>query len=280
MVDAFYAQNDQFQIIQNDDISFDTDRKSIQLFPDSTKIISNSFDVDFPDVVQAVAYYYGTPGSISTCETWSILIWQEWGPTEVSHDEVYFPGNPPDSIPGPTTRNLPAILLGTVPSGTDYIDVRVNLTQTVTPPLFLNTMSPLPFFQEGQWTGLPGGSCPVELSYNLIRMFNIVLIGTSVYLHRYQSVFNANTGYNTSMGGAPEIDINGNQSDGWSTWGNLNVSGPQPKSRANPGVRIQLKPASASQKRPGGADHCNFTSFPNLRSRYQGSIIIHPGRYS
>jgi hypothetical protein len=74
MVDATYIDNDRLQVIQNSDISFDTNRPSITLFPDSARIVQTR-TITFPSPVQARAYYRNVSGG-TVCELWSTLISQ------------------------------------------------------------------------------------------------------------------------------------------------------------------------------------------------------------
>lgn len=179
MVDAFYADSDRFQVINDDDISFDSNRPSIQLLPESS-MVSVSMDVTFPNLLSGPAYLQRTYGATPYCESWSALVPQEWGPDEVNFN--------PGFVFDVATRNLPETLIGSVPSGTDYIDVRARMTRTTSPPVFMQQHPPLVMFQEGQWIGLPGGSCPCEYFVPLARHFDIELRGTSLYLRRFQSV--------------------------------------------------------------------------------------------
>lgn len=134
MLSGFFLDNNHFQVIRNDDVSFDTDRPSVELFPANTQIVKSGFQIEFPGFFQAYAYYRAAPSGFSECELWTTVFWQEWGPDEAFHNEEYFPGAPQNSTPGPTTRNLPRILLGYVPAETNFLDVRVKLTRTTTPP--------------------------------------------------------------------------------------------------------------------------------------------------
>lgn len=196
MVDAFYADNNGFRVINDDEISFDSTRPSIQLLPESSKL-SISHTVTFPTLLSGPAYLQRTYGTTPYCESWSALMPQEWGPDETD----YSPTDSGSSLEI-ATRNLPETFLGTVPAGTDYIDVRAKMTRTQTPPSFMQQHPPQVMFKEGEWIGLPGGSCPCEYFVPLARHFDIELRGTSLYLRRFQSV--RDNGVNFSWGSGPQ----------------------------------------------------------------------------
>lgn len=196
MVDAFYADNNGFRVINDDEISFDSTRPSIQLLPESSKL-SISHTVTFPTLLSGPAYLQRTYGTTPYCESWSALMPQEWGPDETD----YSPTDSGSSLET-ATRNLPETFLGTVPAGTDYIDVRAKMTRTQTPPSFMQQHPPQVMFKEGEWIGLPGGSCPCEYFVPLARHFDIDLRGTSLYLRRFQSV--RDNGVNFSWGSSPQ----------------------------------------------------------------------------
>lgn len=129
MVDAFYADNNRIQVVNSNDISFDSSRPSIQLLPESSKLTLNR-TVTFPNLLSVPGYFqvtYGAPGA--GCDSWSSLVPQEWGPDEGNTNPQSI-----SSYGGPATRNLPEEYIGSVPSGTDYIDVRARMTRTVAPP--------------------------------------------------------------------------------------------------------------------------------------------------
>lgn len=286
MVDATYIDNNRVQIIKDDDIAFDTNRPSVVLFPDGYNISINR-NIDFPSPIQNNAYYRAArgTGSLTKCELWSTLIWQEWGPNEPVWNERYFSQTGVQDRNGPTTRPLPRDLIATVPSGTNYIDVRLKLTRTKTPANFAGTEPPILFFPQNEWITSPGGSFPTEYFFPLARHFDIVLEGTNVYLDRYQSVANANNV--NAPGNHPQRDISNNQS-GWNSDGvagaNTNSDGTSrnelnPKSNYYLASLIQIKDYSANgTKRPGGSNACTG-NFPDLQSIYNADIVITPGIY-
>jgi hypothetical protein len=286
MVDATYIDNGRLQIVQNSDISFDTDRPSITLFPDSYRIVQTR-TITFPSLLQARAYYRAAYGGGAVCELWSTLFWQEWGPDEGHHNENWFPANPSASIPGPTTRNLPREYIGSVPAAANHLDIRVKLNRTTTPPAFLGISPPVIIPPVNQEITLPGGSCPLETFGLMKRMFNIVRIGNDIYLERYQSVVNSNT--DSGPGGHAQSNISVNQS-GWNsssqkwhsatTWSDGTPIGSlSPRSNTELAILlVQKGPLPSGQnRRPGGSDPCNQTAWPDLTSIYSADIKITPG---
>ena len=269
MVDAFIADNDEFQVIRNDKIAFDTNAPSVQMLPPSTEI-SVTRNIVFPDLVQAPAYRQNaqTIGGLTStqCESWSGILPQEWGPDEPNVSPV-FPST------APIQRNLPQELIGTVPSGTTYIDVLIRLTRTTTPPTFLTISSPIMWAPNGQWIQLRGGSCPMEYFVPLVRHCDFVLDGTNVYLRRYQSV-RANDFEMDETGG--------NAYNSWYTqyygnYANANVL------RAIPVVLLDIKGFSGTgNKLPSwGTSPTNSCSWSLLdySSVYSADIRIRPGIY-
>lgn len=288
MVDATYIDNDRIQIVQNDDISFDTARPSIALFPDSSRIVQTR-TITFPSLLQARAYYRAAYGGGAVCELWSTLFWQEWGPDESHHNEIWYINAPGSSIPGPTTRNLPREYVGSVPAESNYLDIRVTLNRTITPPAFLGISPPVVIPPQGQQITLPGGSCPLETFGGMKRMFNVVRIGNDIYIERYQSVVNSNT--DNAPDGNPQRNISTNQS-GWNSesqnsysatsWSDgTNFSAMNPRSNTELAVlMVQKGPLPSGQnRRPSGADPCSQAAWPDLTSVYSCSLVITPGRY-
>lgn len=272
MVDAFYADSDRFQVINDDDISFDSSRPSIQLLPESS-MVSVSRNVTFPTLLASIAYLQRSYGSTPYCESWSALMEQEWGPDEVDADPPWTSNGQAHTI----TRNLPEEFIGSVPSGTDYIDIRARITRTQSPPPFMQQNPPLVMFAEGQWVGLPGGSCPCEYFGGMARHFDIELRGTSLYLRRFQSV--AFTGQKFDWSGDPVNTF------GWKT----SFSTPYvpytgaPAIDATPAVLIQSLGGNINVNRRApwawnSTGACS-TAQPDYTSIYSCEFQIRPGRY-
>jgi len=275
MVDYFEAESGQILVIKNDDIAFDTDRPSINLFEDSTKI-TYSGGIDFPDLFSTTIYLNRSTGGTTYCESYSALIRQEWGPNEVDLNETTATGSVP------TTRNLPRTLLGSVPADTDYLDVRANLSRTIIPPPFFTMYPPVVLFKEGAEIDLKGGSCPCEVFQPLIRHFDIVRVGNDIYLERFQSVnWKGNFTHVNAAMSHPWISP-GTQS-GWSNWFRGNGEWSTIRSDgAQLAVRLDSKgPDLSGNKRPPwlttpGTNPCACPGYgtvaANFRSFYSGTV--------
>jgi hypothetical protein len=145
------------------------------LIPGAALLLSG-YSISFPDLWSGIIYQQTRQGpdifgnDTFGCSTWIGIVAQEWGPAE------------------PSPRNLPDIVLGTVPVGTDYIDCWVNLTRTVNPANIFD-LQLSSNFPQGKWVKLEGGSCYIEQFGGVSRLFEIILSGTNVVLRRYQSAF-------------------------------------------------------------------------------------------
>lgn len=184
MVDSIEMANDRIKIVRNDKVAFDTQAPSLHLFPAAK--LASSMSLVFPDLLSGLLYNsYNSSQSVSACESWSCLLAQEWA-YNVSDYNAISNANFPNDLT--SYRNLPQQSLGTVPAGTEFLDVRVRLTKTKLGPIYFNNFRAFQFAPDGQWISLQGGSCPVEMLAYMMRHFDIVLEGTNVYLRRYQSV--------------------------------------------------------------------------------------------
>lgn len=157
--------------------ALDTRAPMIALVPAGTLTLTG-YSITFPDFWKGTIYMQTRQdviiGGVKVnedhgCSTWVGLVEQEWGPAE------------------PSPRTLPDITLGSVPAGTDYLEIWVNLTRTVTPAKLLD-LTLASHFPEGEWVKLDGTSCVIEELMGVARQFEFVLDGTSVKLRRYQSV--------------------------------------------------------------------------------------------
>ena len=235
MVDFFDATAGMIEVVRSDLTAFDTRLPSLQLFPDY-KLTLSGVGIVFPNMLSSIVYRHGAQvGGASVCETWSGLLPQEWGPdhADFSPTDVQFFGNQS----APPTRNLPRTALGSVPAGTDFIDVRAKIVRTVAPPTFKRISPPLLMFPEGQWFHLVSGSCTCEYFAPLVRHFDIRLIGTTVYLDRYQS--SRNEGQTTNSTGGNTNGVNSTQiGTAWATMPMLRPTGQPTASSTNRRARV------------------------------------------
>ena len=239
----------------------------------------NNFQIVFPSLIQSTAYYFNANGA-GRCALWSTLIWQEWGPDEPNYNELYYPANPGNSPrKDATRRTLPQELLGTVPAASNYLDIRVRLRRTKTPPNFLQQTPPIMFMPENQWINLPGGSCPTEYFAPMVRLFEIVRTGNNIHLRRFQSVRNSQDGYDVAPDGNPQRNLAVNES-GWNSNAySTNSEGLNPSTELEPRSNTQVA-YLINQRSPGGrpnnSNQC-AGNFPDLGSTYSADIIITPG---
>lgn len=275
MVDSFEAENDRFRVIRSDKIAFDTDAPSFQLF--DTGRLQFTTTVTFPDLLSNLFYFSGEYSSIPVnqtyCESWSALYAQEWGPNE---PDVSPTGGSTSSI----QRNLPRTYLGSVPAGTNHLNIRARLRQTKSAPAFFGDEVPRVYMPYNQWINLIGGSCTCEgLGTSMKRHFDIVQIGNDIYLERYQSVNNLGVAFASST--------NAN-ARGWIT--NLASAGAASGAYDNApiglgihAVRLDSKgpDATGSKRAPwasASSNACSTASDLDYESIYSVDLDIQPGR--
>lgn len=247
--------------------SFNTANPMMILNPNAAINLS-SYSVVFPDFWKGVIYVQTRqsdpgppfPTDDHGCWTMTSPIPQEWGPSE------------------PAPNDLPPAVIGTVPSGTQYLEVWVNITRTVTPANWLD----IPFsdsWPAGEWVKLEGGSCLVEQAPFCRRLFEVVLEGTNVVLKRYQSVQSG--GWSRSNPGAS----NGNETFFYPGTNAPSVTG---LIDANFGAIIDQKYSAFQTHRPAGKEAGSSNNVPcsmdvtgkSFASTWTGSIRVIPGRMS
>lgn len=195
----------------------------------------------------------------------------------------------------PEETVLAAIDIGTVPSGANYLDVRVKLDRLKAPYNFRD--QPVPSLIPNAWVSLPGGSCMVEATEIWRRSFDIVLAGNTVQLVRRQSVIQP--GPEPTSGTPPErnswLPRAGAGGDPWGQssyqgWGWISGNTFAGTYRAgHPAALIQQKPPSANTgmggdtpayggKHPRRFNSCSIdNSAHDFSSTYTGQIVIRPG---
>lgn len=247
-------------------VAFNSANPHAQLNP-LAKIELSSVDITFPTFWGGVIYQqtretvdnHPFPSyDIHGCWTMFSPVPQEWGPSAAA------------------PHNLANVVLGSVPAGTQYLEVWVNLTQVQVPSNWLD----IPFsssFPAGQWVKLEGGSCLIEEPPGYKRLFEIVLVGTNVVLRRYQSA-----------GGGGWTRSNPGGTAGNQTFFYEGTNAPNSASAdANFGVVIDSKsgPVNTTHRPPGkengsgNNDACSMnTSGISFASTWRGPIRIIPGR--
>lgn len=263
----------------SDNLIWSSDRPPVNLLPESSWITTTQ-SIAFPDFTKFANYAYqrvspssGNPppwalsGSGDACQTITMIAeLQEWNGEEIT--------------------------LGSVPNGTNYIDVRVNLTQTKAPSAFLEQAVP-PLIAPGQWVHLPGGSGLIEATTIWRRLFTIALVGTSVVLRRKQTTAAIPASAASRYGGIySNAGINGNAgivSDraGWGWVASDGAGWVGSQRNGHPAALIQVGQFSANNgastptagaKHPTRERRCSVNiNAHDFSSTYSGTIVIRPG---
>lgn len=263
----------------SNNLIWSSDRPPVNLLPESSWITSG-LSVAFPDFSKFANYAYqrvspssGNPppwalsGSGDACQTITMIDpLQEW--------------------------NGPEITIGTIPSGANYIDVRVNMVQSKAPTTFLDQSVPS-LISPGQWVHLPGGSCLIEATTIWRRLFTIALVGTTVVLRRKQTTAAIPANAVARYGGIySNAGINGNAgivSDraGWGWVANDGAGWVGSQRNGHPAALIQVGQFSANNgastptagaKHPTRERRCSVnTAVHDFSSTYSGTIVIRPG---
>lgn len=231
-------------IFENDDghLIWSSELRPVNLLPDEYAITLTDYEIEFPDF--AKRWWYGH-------NSWSGPFSAEDGCTSIMSLR---PGDYP----------LPDINLGPVPTGVNYVDVRVNLTRTVNPANIGDISAP-PELAPGQWVHLPGASCMVEAFASYARMFWFEIVSGNLVLKRKQT---ANRVPGLLAPPQPTWQAGGGDS--------ASVSGPYCLMQSKVGTWTSGSPPRAL----GGSDACRIdVNHPDFstRSVYKGAITIRPG---
>lgn len=234
-----------------------SDGKLVHLIP-SAKIEllgGSALSLTWPDFQKGIAYRFDIgapppPPQTAYCVSFATRAGGTWGPGEAN--------------------NLDAIALGTVPSGTDYLDVRAKVTRTSAPSARFGNV-PVVQCKEGEWIDLPGGACPLEggdAFYH--RGFIVVRSGTAVSLERRQTI-------DDSVKAIYTVD----QDQGVTHHPTFIYSG-SAGNRGEPMAIIQHKPSNDGgnvNKNQTGVNACSVSDPTNFGAVYSTELIITPGRY-
>lgn len=222
----------------------------------SSAKLTKSLSISFPHIPGGNFYATGKSSGSgfdqSSCASFQTIYPGEWGPTRSG------------------AFNLPDILLGTLPTGANMLDVTVNLTQTKQPSPYLGIDEPT-FIQEGVPIALRGSSCQLEGFGPVRRMIDIMIIGTGIYLRRYQSILNSGDPDIWLSGNTDEGDLGGFKS-GWTYGGNPNAQFAALIEAKGPGGNIN--------KYRNGSNACSVVPTANFSSIWTGTAVIIPGRYN
>jgi len=230
-------------------IVWNTDRAPVNLLPEDAWIVLPNYQIQFPDFEKRIAYAYSRYGQVGfaqeACQTWITLLPGEWGPGR--------------------QHNIPGVVLGTVPQGVNYIDVRVQMSRTSSAPTYAELS--VPTLLPTQETLLQGGSCLVESCGGWRRLFEIVLVGQNIVLNRYQSTHQFDWMFWSSNV----------ESTGWTHTGGSGSQNAQAFA-----ARIDIKTGGGApptfRRYRGASDQCSVnTNARNFASTYTGTITIRPG---
>lgn len=229
-----------------------SDGPPVNLLPEADWL-TGPLTVAFPDFVKRNAYYVGNPatGTGTFCMSAITAIPGDWGPA------------------GAGVYNLPDIVLGSVPAGVNYLDVRVTLARTKNPSGFMAFSVPS-LIPAGE-NYLPGGSCQCEWVSLWRRLFEIVLVGQDVVLRRYQSLANNGQSFDWLSGNSDKIDTGAIRS-GWTYGGGSSASIGTAVAIRDRKIRVE---SPANKDRATGA--CSTADNTNYASTFAGSFKIRPG---
>lgn len=237
---------------ESDNLVWADNIKPINLLPDEFTI-NATIDMVFPNMVTSFNHVRSLVHStlldmdLVACTSWGIIQTNlEWGPDE--------------SAP----YTLSDQILGTVPFGVNYLDVRVGLIRTVSPGSYLNVAIDNELPEEE--TFLPGGSMRLEDTPSWRRSAWIGLSGTNVVLKKWQSV---------GTGGII-AEISDTRTPGGSGWYSPVNSGTWVLGslQAQQTEHVWTNNGNSSRYVDG---HCLPGTIPTWGARWQGYATIRPG---
>jgi hypothetical protein len=251
LADRIEFDGDHIQVLNSaNELIWRDDIRPINLLPDAFTI-NATLDIQMPNMTTSFSHIASLVNSfgndIVACTCWGIIKADlEWGPAE---------GSP---------YTLADQVIGTVPTGVNFLDVRVNLVRTLAPASYLNvTVDNLLPEEE---TFLPGGSMRLEDTPSWRRTALIALDGTDVKLSRWQSVGDYGVGAVTG-------DNRLGSGYGWyspASGGDWTVVSLQ--SQQTP--HIWANPSTSSKYSDG---HCPPGTIPTWGARWEGPAVIRPG---
>lgn len=221
-----------------------TQRPPVNLLPENDWITLSPFTFSYPDFSKGGGYgyvRYSNPFGFDSdgCITGVTLLPQSW--------------------------DSGAEVVGSVPAGCNYIDVRVTMTRTKNPSNILDV--PVANNLPSQETVLPGGWCLVESEFMYSRTFEFYLSGTSIMFRRKQNTRTAQAGENPSW-------TSNYNTTGWSWWGD-----PDGALVGKIDEQSGTLAGDGSRRRDGNPSYrCSMdTSGFDFSSTYSGTVVIRPG---
>lgn len=159
-------------------LRFSTETKGLFNKVPSAVITLSNYDVTFPDLEYTVIYYLareirnigGTDFVFHGSHSWTQLIPAEYGPSETG------------------LQNIPDIIVGSVPTGTNYLDIRASVEQTVAPSWLMVSDGFTFALPTNEALRIEGGSLILSRDFYVRRMVSFHISGTDLILRRRVSV--------------------------------------------------------------------------------------------
>ena len=253
--------SNRLQIIKGTRTAFDTDAPGVRLYPDGELVITTQ-PIEFPNLWSGYIYTTFAVTSPVTgittrgCTTYLSPVEQEWGPSE------------------PSPRNLPDIVLGAVPTGTDYLEVWLNMDHTVEPAPVLGSLPVITMLKKNEEVKLEGGAIQLESYSGIRRMVEFLVVGGNAVMRRTQSTFDGGT--NISRATPPVSSFSANSQYFYSGTNAPNNSG----KFAALGALIEKKTSKTNNLYPNSSQACSMSTSLSYYSKWEGTIRIVPGSYS
>jgi hypothetical protein len=253
-----------FRVTRGGAVRYDSETPAVILAP-SEKITLTNYEIEFPDIYKGILWSlvnsrHPVLGTYEGAATSYIgLIGQEWG-----KDKEY---------------DLADVVLGDAPDGANYLNVTLNMTNTVVPAKLAGDVPIMTNIPSGKTTRFSGQSCRIEGSGPIRRSIDVIIReDRKIVLRRYQSVRDT-SGTRTRTNASPST------SNGQFWYYNPGSPGTNagydPVRFANVGEWLsnQSGGANSSVYLPGGSRALNYdTTSKSYRSVYKGTLEITPGR--
>lgn len=236
-------------------LRWSSDYPPANLLTAAEKIAVTGQVVSFPDFDKSnyewQSVWDSGAGAVSAATSWVTILPGEWGPDETA---PYL---------------LSRTLLGTVPSGVNYLSVHVNGSRTTDPSQFQGAAVPK-VLPESVDVWLDGGCAILEQTPAFVRGIKIVLSGTNVYLERYQSVR-----YTPQASSPLKADPQTYTSGSSTPWNNIWTHGGD--KRGHLAYEIDYKNSGSVNKYRGGSNEPSTTDPTDYASEWTLDITVWPG---
>jgi len=241
------------------DLVWASDAAPAALLPDS-ETITFPATINFPDFDKGncAVFSLNSDGTDSGAISWATILPGEWHYQKTG------------------SKELAQTLLGTVPSGINYLDVSINLSRTNAPDQVLGNTVPIVGIKPGKWSDLDGGCAVLERMPAFLRAIQVVRSGNNIYLRRIQSVKDADEAAVTTLGIAYKTGAQVWSSGALSPWHNLATHGGD--ARGHVVYELDRKGYGGNiNKQRGGANEPSFTDPSDFSCTYEGTVRFRPG---